>query len=162
MVGNIHGVSMRPSDVDELRTAMMTMPAHTDVEEELRKLRMAGFRMVTLTNSPPNPSGKSPLEHAGLADFFEQQYSIETVRTYKPAQQVYRLVTQELDVPPASCCMVAAHVWDTVGAQVAGFSAALVARPGNAPLPFSGLPRLNFVASDLPTLAATLGESKVK
>jgi 2-haloacid dehalogenase len=162
MVGNIHGVSMRPSDVDELRTAMMTMPAHADVEEGLRKLKVAGFRMVTLTNSPPNPSGKSPLEHAGLADFFERQFSIETVRAYKPAQQVYYLVAQELDVPAASCCMVAAHVWDTVGAQSAGFSAALVTRPGNAPLPVEGLPQPNFVASDLPTLAATLLESKVK
>ena len=31
--------------------------------------------------------------------------------------------------------MVAAHVWDTIGAQSVGFSAALITRPGNAPLP---------------------------
>jgi 2-haloacid dehalogenase len=59
------------------------------------------------------------------------------------------MVAQELDVAPASCCMVAAHVWDTVGAQSAGFSSALVTRPGNALLPIPGLPQPNFVAKDL-------------
>ena len=41
-------------------------------------------------------------------------------RTYKPARDVYDYVCRELDVAPADCMMVAAHVWDTVGAQSAG------------------------------------------
>lgn len=156
MLGNIHGVSLKPSDIDEFKKGMMTMPAHADVVGGLQKLKSAGFRMVTLTNSPPNPKGQSPLEHAGLAPFFERQFSIETVRAYKPSPLTYHLVAQELDVPPSSCCMVAAHVWDTVGAQSAGFSAALITRPGNAALPVAGLPQPNFVAPDLPALAAKL------
>lgn len=156
MVGDIHGVSIQPSDIDEIKKRMMTMPAHADVVKGLQKLKSAGFRMVSLTNSPPNPNGQSPLEHAGLAPFFERQFTIQTMRAYKPAPLTYHLVAQELDVPPSSCCMVAAHVWDTIGAQSAGFSAALVTRPGNALLPVPGLPQPNFVAPDLPTLAAML------
>ena len=53
--------------------------------------------------------------------------------------------------------MVAAHVWDTVGAQSAGFSAALITRPGNAPLPVRGLPQPALVAADLRELARQLG-----
>jgi 2-haloacid dehalogenase len=49
--------------------------------------------------------------------------------------------------------MVAAHVWDTVGAQSAGLTAGLITRPGNAPLPVEGLPQPNLVADDLPGLA---------
>jgi 2-haloacid dehalogenase len=157
MVGTIHGVSITQSDVDELRTGMLTMPPHPDVMSGLKRLKEAGFRLITLTNSPPNPQGKSPLEHAGLAEYFERQFSIETVRAYKPAQQVYHLVAQELDVSPSSCCMVAAHVWDTIGAQSAGFTAALIARPGNAILPIRGLPQPNWVVADLVSLATTLG-----
>jgi 2-haloacid dehalogenase len=48
---------------------MLTMPAHPDVEEGLKKLKAAGFRMVTLTNSPFNPKGKTPLENSALAGF---------------------------------------------------------------------------------------------
>jgi 2-haloacid dehalogenase len=160
MVGAIHRVPVKPSDVDELRTRMMAMPAHPDVIEGLRRLKEAGFRMVTLTNSPPNPKGKSPLEHAGLADFFERQFSIETTRAYKPAPLAYHMVAQELDVRPSSCCMVAAHVWDTIGAQSAGLSGALITRPGNALLPVYGLPQPNFVARDLPELAARLNATR--
>jgi 2-haloacid dehalogenase len=160
MVGAIHRVQVKSSDVDELRTGMMAMPAHSDVVEGLRRLKEAGFRMVTLTNSPPNPNGKSPLEHAGLADFFERQFSIETTRAYKPAPPAYHLVAQELDVRPSSCCMVAAHVWDTIGAQSAGLSAALITRPGNALLPVCGLPQPNFVARDLQDLAAKLNATR--
>jgi 2-haloacid dehalogenase len=160
MIGSIKGVNIRPEDHEEIKTAMMTMPAHSDVVEGLKHLKKLGYRMVTLTNSPLNPSGKSPLEQAGLAEYFERQFSIETVRSYKPSQGVYHMVAQELDVQPSSCCMVAAHVWDTIGAQSAGFSAALITRPGNAPLLTPGLPQPNFVAKDLIHLAKILPSVK--
>lgn len=72
MLAKIHGVEIKPSDIDELRTRMLTMKAHPDSAPGLKKLKDAGFRMVTCTNSPPNPNGDSPLEHAGLAHFFER------------------------------------------------------------------------------------------
>lgn len=156
MVGDIHGVQVSDDQVEEIRQAMLTMPAHPDVEPGLSRLRDAGFRLVTLTNSPANPGGQSPLEHAGLAPFFERQFTVETVRAYKPAQQVYHLVAQELAVPTSTCFMVACHVWDTVGAQSAGFTAGLITRPGNAPLPVASLPQPNLVAPDLPSLADQL------
>jgi 2-haloacid dehalogenase len=160
MIGSIKGVKIRPQDLEEIRAAMMTMPAHPDVVEGLKQLKKLGYRMVTLTNSPPNPNGKTPLEKADLSEYFEHQFSIETARSYKPAQVVYHMVAQELDVRPSSCCMVAAHVWDTIGAQSAGFSAALITRPGNAPLATPGLPQPNFVAKDLIHLAKVLPPMK--
>jgi 2-haloacid dehalogenase len=156
MVGDVHGVQVGDDDVEEIRQAMLTMPAHPDVEPGLVRLRDAGFRMVTLTNSPSNPGGQSPLEHAGLAPFFERQFTVETVRAYKPAPQVYHLVAQGLAVPPSTCFMVACHVWDTVGAQSAGYTAGLITRPGNAPLPVASLPQPNLIAPDLPALADQL------
>jgi 2-haloacid dehalogenase len=52
--------------------------------------------------------------------------------------------------------MVAAHVWDTIGAQSIGCSGALITRPGNALLPVRGLPQPQAVAPDLPGLATQL------
>ena len=52
--------------------------------------------------------------------------------------------------------MVAAHVWDTLGAQNVGFSAALITRSGNPPLPVEGLPQPTLVVSDLMELAERL------
>jgi 2-haloacid dehalogenase len=52
--------------------------------------------------------------------------------------------------------MVAAHVWDTLGAQNVGFSTALITRPGNPPLPVEALPQPNIVVGDLHQLAERL------
>jgi len=52
--------------------------------------------------------------------------------------------------------MVAAHVWDTIGAQAVGFGGALIARKGNAPLPAADLPQPALVVADLLELADRL------
>jgi 2-haloacid dehalogenase len=156
MLGEIHRTRISAADLDRIKQAMLTMPAHPDVAEGLTALRDHGFRLVTLTNSPPNPTGPSPLESAGLGNFFERQFSVDGCRTYKPARDVYDHVCRELQVAPAQCMMVAAHVWDTIGAQSAGLSAALITRPGNAPLRLDGLPQPTIVAAELRNLANQL------
>lgn len=156
MLGEINATPISDEDVERIKHAMLTMPAHPDAADGLAVLRDNGFRLVTLTNSPPNPDGPSPLESAGLGGYFERQFSVDARRTYKPAPDVYGYVCRELQVAAADCMMVAAHVWDTIGAQSAGFSAALITRPGNAPLPVDGLPQPTLVAADLRELARQL------
>ena len=157
MLADIHQVSIGDTDLQRLKEAMLTLPAHPDVADGLAALRANGFRLVSSTNSPPNTHGPSPLEHAGLGGFFERQFSVDTLRTYKPDPAAYQHVCQQLNVAPQQCMMVAAHVWDTIGAQNAGFSAALITRPGNAPLPTNELPQPTVVAADLGQLARELG-----
>jgi 2-haloacid dehalogenase len=153
MLADIHGVSVKPSDVEELRHRFATMPAHPDVEQGLTQLKAAGFRLVAFTNSPPvHPS---PVENAGLGKFFEREFSIDRVRRFKPAPQCYHMVAEDLDVELSECGMVAAHVWDTLGAQCAGYSgAALITRGVNAPLPVHRIPQPQIVAADFIALAA--------
>jgi 2-haloacid dehalogenase len=130
MLGAIHKVSIQYADIDELKVRMLTMPARSDVPAGLKQLKDAGFRLMTLTNSPPDPH-ISPLQHAGIDGWIEP-FSIDCVRRFKPAPVVYHMVAEELDVQPAAIYVVAAHVWDTIGAQSGGCSGALVARPGNS------------------------------
>ena len=156
MLADIYRVNVTDDDALRLKTAMLTMPAHPDTADGLTQLRDNGFRLVTLTNSPPAPSGPTPLENAGLAGFLERQLSVDPCRAFKPAPVVYRYVCQELGVAPADCMMVAAHVWDTLGAQNVGFRAALITRWGNPPLPVDGLPQPDLVADDLRQLAEQL------
>lgn len=156
MLADIHRVDLTGDDVARLQARMRTMPAHPDAVDGLTALRDNGFRLVTLTNSPHRPGVRTPLDNAGLADFFERQLSVESVRAFKPSPSVYRYACQELGVRPADCMMVAAHVWDTVGAQAVGLRAALVTRPGNPPLPVDGLPQPDLVVSDLRQLAEQL------
>lgn len=156
MLADIYQVPLTDYDTDRLRTAMRTMPAHRDVVDGLIQLRDSGFRLVTLTNSPHREGTPTPLDNAGLAGFFECQLTVDTRRAFKPAPTVYRQVCEALDVAPEECMMVAAHVWDLLGARNAGFRTALITRPGTAPLAVDGLPQPDLVARDLPDLAQRL------
>ena len=84
MMGTIYKVPVTDADVDELRTRMLTMPAHPDVSEGLKRLKDAGFRLVTCTNSPPDPQA-NPLKHAGLDVWFEASFSIDRRRVERSA-----------------------------------------------------------------------------
>ena len=158
MLGAIHGVDITDDDVLRLRERMRTMPAHPDVADGLATLRDNGFRLVTLTNSPHHPGTPTPLENAGLAGYFEHQLTVDTCRAFKPAPVVYQHACRVLDVAPADCMMVAAHAWDTLGAQGVGYSSALITRPGNSALPVDGLPQPTLVATDLRDLAEQLAK----
>jgi beta-phosphoglucomutase-like phosphatase (HAD superfamily) len=89
-----------------------------------------------------------------LADFFEQRFSVDEVRRYKPAEETYRFVKHQLRLSARDCCMIACHTWDTLGALAAGWDAALVLRSGNAPLTVG--PQPHIVGKDLSIVAESL------
>lgn len=156
MQGDIAGLTITDSDVQSLAMAIASMPATDDAGSALERFRTAGFRMVTLSNSPPLTS-PTPLERAGLAGYFERHLSVDAVRCFKPAPACYQHVADTLDVPTRNLCLVACHAWDTFGAQAVGCQGAFIRRPGNANIPISGVSGPTFVADDLGALATLMG-----
>jgi 2-haloacid dehalogenase len=159
MTADVRGVAVSEEATAGLMRAMGAMPVHPDVAPALDRLRDTGYRLVTLTNSPPQTDRPTPLEHAGIGSYFERQFSVDELRVYKPATVLYSHVAEELGAAPTACMMVAAHVWDTIGAQAAGFSGALITRPGNGPLPAPGVPQPDLIAADVLELAQRLESS---
>jgi FMN phosphatase YigB (HAD superfamily) len=53
----------------------------------------------------------------------------------------------------SSLCMVACHIWDTIGAQSVGCRGAFIARPHNSILHVPGVPEPDFTSHDLAKLA---------
>jgi 2-haloacid dehalogenase len=144
------------ADAAELTDRFATMPPHPEVPAALGRLRDHGFRLFTLTDNTLAISGRQ-LEHAGVIDVFERRFSVdETVRRHKPAPEAYHSVAAALDVEPGRICLIAAHVWDTIGAQAAGWQAALILREGNAPLGVG--PQPDFIGKDLDAVATQLIE----
>ena len=159
MLGRIHDVSISEADVAELSKGLASLPPHPDVPDTLRTLKAAGYRLVTLTDSPVTP-GRGPLRTAGLADLFEQQFTAETVRRYKPARETYQMVADAMGTRLSELCMIASHPWDLIGARTAGCSAALIERAGVAPLLVSGLSQPQIIAPTLTEIAAQLVQLK--
>lgn len=137
----------------EILTLITELPPHPDIIPGLTALQKAGFRMVTLTNSP-DATVQKQMAYAGLTGFFEQLLSIDTFRRYKPHPETYHGTCKQLKVAPAQAMLVAAHGWDTAGAQLAGLQAAFIARPGQQVYPLAPAPTLN--GPTLPDIARQL------
>src|SRR5262249_2523080 len=137
-------------DAQQILAGIRSLPAHRDAEASLRRLKAAGFRMVTLTNSPP-PTVDAQLSASNLQQYFERGFSVDAVQRFKPAPEPYRLVARELGVETRDLRLIAAHAWDVAGAMQAGCAAAFVARPGKAL--FRLLPGPDIVGKDLNEIA---------
>ena len=159
MLGRIRNVSISDSDNADLRKRLAELPPHPDVPDSLRKLKAAGYRLVTLTDTPANP-GQGPLQAAGLADLFERQFTAETVRRYKPARETYQMVALGTGVPLSDLCMIASHPWDLIGASTAGCSTALIERAGVASLIVPDLKQPQIIAPSLTEIARHLVQLK--
>ena len=91
------------------------------------RLRTAGFRLATLTNSAPAVLGDQ-ISYAGLSDYFELLISVDEVRAFKPAPEPYHMAASKLRVDVEQVRLIAAHDWDVLGALRAGFRGAFIAR----------------------------------
>jgi 2-haloacid dehalogenase len=146
MTAAAHGKTLSGEDRNRILQGTLSLPAHPDVKDGLQRLKAAGFRIVTLTNSAPATVAQQ-LTNAGLTAFFERSFSVDAVKKYKPAAETYQYVARELGVATSGLRMVAAHAWDIHGALRAGCAATFIARAGHALFPAG--PKPDTSAPDL-------------
>ncbi|PIL38103.1 haloacid dehalogenase type II [Massilia psychrophila] len=153
MLARNREVVLSPEQARQALEPMLKLAPHHDVLDALARLKRAGFRMASLSNSSIDAC-KSQLEHAGLASMFERQLSVESVAKYKPHCEVYQWAAREMKVSEQDCMLVAAHAWDVAGAAWAGMQTAFIERKGNQPFSLALPP--SVCASDLHNLADQL------
>jgi 2-haloacid dehalogenase len=153
MLADTQGIKIGDADKEELTERFSTMPPHNEVPAALRKLRAAGFRLFTLTDNLLAVQTRQ-LEHGGIVDLFERRFSADGAKHHKPSHHAYAYVEEELGAEPSRFCLVACHTWDTLGAEAAGWEAALIKRTGNDVLGVGPQPQI--VGSDLNDVADQL------
>ncbi len=87
-------VTLSSDDKEQISKAMLSLSPHPDVREALKRLRAAGLRLVTLTNSNQRAM-EEQLKNAGIEEYFERKFSVDSVRKYKPAPETYQMVAKE-------------------------------------------------------------------
>ena len=150
MTASQAGVELADDDREAVAAQMRQLPAHPEVADTLRRLRDAGLRLASLTNSTEEVA-RAQLEHAGLIDAFELVLSADTVGRLKPAPEPYRMAAERLGVAVGQVRLIAAHAWDVAGAGQAGCATAFVARPGKVLDPLVERPEI--VGADLAEVA---------
>jgi 2-haloacid dehalogenase len=155
MIAARHGVSMTQEEKTAILSEMRHLPPHPDVRDGLERLRQAGLRLATLTNSTEQVV-QAQISNAGLSQYFERMFSVDAVQRLKPAPQAYRMVAERLGVAIGEIRLIAAHAWDIAGALRAGCAAAFVARPGMVLDPLFERP--DVVGADLREVAERILE----
>jgi 2-haloacid dehalogenase len=142
MLASTRGIRLSSEDATQILQGVLMMPAHPEVLESLKRLRAAGFHMVTLTNSSPS-AVKAQLHNAGLTQYFDESISVDSIRRYKPDLEVYRSAATHLGARAGELLLIAAYPWDVFGAMKAGWQGAFVARNGITPFPLGPKPTIN-------------------
>jgi 2-haloacid dehalogenase len=150
MTANSMHKKVNEDEIKETLSIIKTLKAYPDVEKGLNLLKDHGFRLATLTNSPPNAL-KQQLINSSLTDFFEQTLSIDSIKKYKPEAETYLWAAKELGVKPEEMILIAAHGWDIAGASHAGLRTCFIEREGQSLYSLSNKP--DFQAKDIFTMA---------
>jgi 2-haloacid dehalogenase len=140
-------------EIKETLSVIKSLQTYPDVIKGLQLLKENGFRLITLTNSPPSAL-KEQLKNSNLTDYFEQALSIDTIEKYKPAAETYLWAAEKLAVQAEEMLMIAAHGWDLAGASHAGLATCFIAREGQSLYTLSSKP--DFVANDILAMAEKL------
>jgi len=134
MIGTNRSQPVAEVEKKRILEAIVNLPPHPEVKQALGVLKKAGMRMVTLTNSSQK-AVEQQVHNAGLTEFFEKSFSVDSIKRYKPAPETYGMVAASIGVEIGQLRLVAAHGWDILGAMQAGCAAAFVARKGQSLLP---------------------------
>lgn len=115
--------------LDHVMGGFLALPLHPDVPDGIRELRVAGFRLVTLSNGSAQVA-QSLFAAAGIHDEFEALLSVEAAGSWKPARSAYEYAASSCAVGLSEMLLVAVHPWDIHGATRAGMSTAWLNRRG--------------------------------
>lgn len=141
---------------DELMAQYNDLERFSDVEPGLQALQAAGHAMMVFSNGSPSMLS-AIMEAANLNRYFSGFVSVDDVKVFKPAPQVYQLAANRLGRPIGEVRLISSNPFDVVGAQAAGMQAAWIDRSGGL---FDTLgPRPPLVASTLIELAEALAAS---
>jgi 2-haloacid dehalogenase len=159
MVAEREGVDLSEEERQRILGGMRELPPHPEVAGSLDRLRDAGLRLATLTNSTQQVA-EAQMESSGLRGYFEQILSADAVKRLKPAPEPYRMAAESLGVEIGQVRLVAAHSWDVAGALRAGCAAAFVARQGMVLDPL--VERPDVVGGDLAQVADRILEAEAR
>jgi 2-haloacid dehalogenase len=146
------GIEAKPAERARLMDAYLQLDAFPEVRAVFERLR--GLKCAILSNGAPRML-EAVVAHTGLGHHLEAVISVDAVRMFKPAPQVYALGPVRLGLPADALGFVSSNGWDVVGAKAFGFQVAWVNRR-RAPLDELGL-RPDLEVADLTELAHALG-----
>ena len=103
-----------------LLDAYMTLDCYSEVPSVLKQLKEDGFKTAVLSNGSPKMLSAA-VEHAGLADLVDDQFSVDNIGVFKTDPASYKMVTDKYNLQADQVSFQSSNRWDIAGATAFGF-----------------------------------------
>ena len=115
---------------NELLNLYKVLSPYPEVKKVLQHLKKRDLKLAILSNGTPTLL-KQLVNSNGLDDYFDDIFSIEEVKIYKPNKKVYDLPCKKYDLSSKEITFLSANTWDVSGGGNYGYNAIWVNRAKN-------------------------------
>ena len=127
--------SMKVFNIDnsmknELLNLYKVLSTFPEVNEVLKKLKEKKYKIAILSNGTPSLINEL-VKSNNLDNMFDDIFSIEQVKVYKPDTKVYNIPIQKYKIQNDEVVFLSANTWDISGGANFGYNAVRVNRNSN-------------------------------
>ena len=127
--------SMKAFNIDsamknELLDLYKILTPYSEVKETLKNLKDKKYKLAILSNGTPALLNEL-VKSNDLQDLFDDIFSIEEVKIYKPSSKVYDIPIKKYKMKKEDAAFLSANTWDVSGGGNYGFSSVWVNRNNN-------------------------------
>ena len=127
--------SMKVFNIDnsmknELLSLYKVLSTFPEVNEVLKKLKVKKYKIAILSNGTPSLINEL-VKSNNLDNMFDDVFSIEQVKVYKPDNKVYDIPIQKYKIQNDEVVFLSANTWDISGGGNFGYNAVWVNRNSN-------------------------------
>ncbi len=143
---SIKAFNIDPNMKDELLNLYKVLSPYKEVPKTLKTLKEKNLKLAILSNGTP-PLLNELVKSNKLDNLFDDLFSIEEVRIYKPDSKVYDLPIKKYKIEKNEVAFLSANTWDVSGGGNYGYQSIWVNRNNNI---FDNLDyKPDFVIKDL-------------
>ena len=115
---------------DELLNLYKVLSPYKEVPETLKALKEKKFKLAILSNGTPSLLNEL-VKSNSLDNLFNDIFSIEEVRIYKPSSKVYDIPIKKYQIEKSEVAFLSANTWDVSGGGNYGYQSIWVNRNNN-------------------------------
>ena len=115
---------------DELLNLYKVLSPFKEVHKTLKTLKERKFKLAILSNGTPSLLNEL-VKSNNLENLFDDIFSIEEVKIYKPNSKVYDIPINKYKIEKNEVAFLSANTWDVSGAGNYGFNSVWVNRNNN-------------------------------
>ena len=112
---------------NDLLNLYKILSPYPEVKEVLENLKKKSFKLAILSNGTPSLLSEL-IKNSDLNNLFDDLFSVEEVKVYKPDSKVYELPVKKYNIKASEVTFLSANTWDVSGGGNFGYNSIWVNR----------------------------------